>query len=45
VPTPLSARLITLIHDVEEGRRGQDWATLDLLAAAHEVAIREGTAA
>lgn len=34
--TPLCARLIALIHDIEEGRRAQDWATLDALAAAHE---------
>jgi 2-dehydropantoate 2-reductase len=36
VPTPLTARLIELIHDIEEGRRAQDWASLDALAAAHE---------
>jgi len=32
--TPLCARLITLIHEIEEGRRKQDWASLDALAAA-----------
>jgi len=30
---PLIRRLVALIHDVEEGRRPQDWATLDALAA------------
>jgi 2-dehydropantoate 2-reductase len=38
VPTPLSARLIALIHDVEDGRRSQDRATLGALAAAHDAA-------
>jgi 2-dehydropantoate 2-reductase len=28
---PLIHRLIALIHDVEDGRRAQDWALLDLL--------------
>jgi 2-dehydropantoate 2-reductase len=31
VPTPLTARLVELIHDIEEGRRSQSLATLDLL--------------
>ena len=31
VPTPLTARLIELIHEVEEGRRAQSHETLDLL--------------
>jgi 2-dehydropantoate 2-reductase len=31
VATPLIGRLLDLIHDVEEGRRAQDWAVLDLL--------------
>jgi 2-dehydropantoate 2-reductase len=44
VPTPLSARLIALIHDIEDGRRTQGWAALDALAAAPETA-NEGTAA
>jgi 2-dehydropantoate 2-reductase len=34
VPTPLTARLITLIHDIEDGRRPLDWSTLDALAEA-----------
>ena len=40
VPAPLTARLIELIHDVEEGRRAQSHETLNLLKAAlpHEVA-------
>jgi 2-dehydropantoate 2-reductase len=42
--TPLSARLIALIHDIEEGRRPQAWATLDTLAAAHEGADEETAA-
>jgi 2-dehydropantoate 2-reductase len=31
VPTPTLAKLVTLIHDIEEGRRPQAWATLDAL--------------
>jgi 2-dehydropantoate 2-reductase len=34
IPTPLTTRLIELIHDIEEGRRPLDWATLDALATA-----------
>jgi 2-dehydropantoate 2-reductase len=34
VPTPLVARLIELVHDLEERRRGQSHATLDVLKAA-----------
>jgi len=34
VPTPLTSRLVELIHEVEEGTRPQSLATLDLLAAA-----------
>jgi 2-dehydropantoate 2-reductase len=33
VKCPLIRRLVALIHDVEEGRRPQDWATLDALAS------------
>ncbi len=31
VPTPITARLVELIHDIEEGRRPQSQATLDEL--------------
>jgi 2-dehydropantoate 2-reductase len=34
IPTPLTSRLIELIHDIEDGRRPLDWATLDALATA-----------
>ena len=34
VPTPLMARLVALIHDVEDGARPQTLETLDALAAA-----------
>jgi 2-dehydropantoate 2-reductase len=34
VPTPLVARLIELMHEVEDGRRAQSHETLDLLKAA-----------
>jgi 2-dehydropantoate 2-reductase len=34
VPTPLVARLIEVLHDVEEGRRPQSRATLELLRGA-----------
>jgi 2-dehydropantoate 2-reductase len=36
VPTPLTSRLIELIHDIEEGRRSQSLGTLDLLRACME---------
>ena len=32
VDTPLTRRLVELIHDVEEGRRSQSWETLGALA-------------
>ncbi len=34
VPTPLTARLIELIRDIETGRRAQGWEALDLLGEA-----------
>lgn len=34
VPTPLTARLVELIHEVEDGKRPRGLATLDLLGAA-----------
>ena len=36
VPTPLTARLVELIHEIEEGRRPQSSETLDLLASRME---------
>jgi 2-dehydropantoate 2-reductase len=33
IPTPLTARLIELIHDLEDGRRSMGWDTLDELVA------------
>ena len=33
VPTPTLQKLVSLIHDIEEGQREQSWATLDLLLA------------
>jgi 2-dehydropantoate 2-reductase len=44
VATLLSSRLIALIHEVEDGRRQQAWATLDALAAADEGTGEEGAA-
>lgn len=35
VPTPLTERLVQLIHDIENGVRTQSLDTLDLLAAYH----------
>ncbi len=35
VPTPLTARLVTLIHEIERGERSQSLGTLDALAATH----------
>ena len=34
VPTPLTARLVELIHDIENGARAQSLDSLDTLAAA-----------
>ncbi len=34
VPTPLTARLVQLVHDIERGERAQSLATLDALAAS-----------
>lgn len=34
VDTPLTRRLVELIHDVEEGRRAQSWETLGALSGA-----------
>jgi 2-dehydropantoate 2-reductase len=31
VATPAIERLVTLIHDIEDGRREQSWSTLDLM--------------
>lgn len=39
VPTPLTSRLVELIHDIENGARGQSLETLDALAAAHVGAL------
>jgi 2-dehydropantoate 2-reductase len=39
---PLTARLVELIHDLENGRRRQGWASLDELVALHEAARGEG---
>ena len=33
IPTPLTKRLIELIHDIEDGKRPLAWETLDALAA------------
>jgi hypothetical protein len=32
IPTPLTARLVTLIHEIERGARPQSLDTLDALA-------------
>jgi len=32
IVTPVLRRLVALIHEIEDGRRPQDWATLDALA-------------
>jgi len=37
IPTPLTKRLIELIHDIEDGRRPLAWETLDALAAVQPV--------
>jgi 2-dehydropantoate 2-reductase len=40
--TQLCARLVELIHDLENGRRRQGWAILDELVAVHEAALGDG---
>jgi 2-dehydropantoate 2-reductase len=42
IATPLTARLVELIHDLESRRRPQGWETLDALAAAHRPSGGEG---
>lgn len=39
VSTPLTERLVELIHDIEDGRRPQSLETLDLLAAARPATV------
>jgi 2-dehydropantoate 2-reductase len=39
MPTPLTTRLVALIHDIERGARAQSLETLDALAAAHHAAL------
>jgi 2-dehydropantoate 2-reductase len=39
IPTPLTARLVDLIHDIEAGRRSQSMATLNALAARRTAAV------
>ncbi|MCP8939427.1 NAD(P)-binding domain-containing protein [Alsobacter sp. SYSU M60028] len=39
VATPALDRLVTLIHDIEEGRRPLDWATLDEMLPASSAAL------
>ena len=41
VPTPLTSRLVELIHDIETGARAQSLETLDALAAVPHATIRE----
>lgn len=41
VPTPITARLVELIHGIEQGRRPQSIETLDVLASAHGAALTE----
>jgi 2-dehydropantoate 2-reductase len=40
IEVPLTARLVELIHELEQGRRRQDWTTLDLLTATGTAAAR-----
>jgi hypothetical protein len=39
VATPLTERLVELIHDVETGARAQSLATLDLLLASRPALV------
>jgi len=40
VPTPLTARLVELIHDIENGIRPQSFDALDLLASVQSATVR-----
>jgi 2-dehydropantoate 2-reductase len=40
VPTPLTARLIELIHDIEEGKRSQNVSNLDILKSLQPETMR-----
>jgi len=42
VPTPLTERLVELIHDIENGVRAQSLDTLDILAACRPAAALHG---
>jgi 2-dehydropantoate 2-reductase len=39
---PLTARLVELVHDLEQGSRTQSWATLDQLSEAHRPSLPGG---
>jgi 2-dehydropantoate 2-reductase len=40
VPTPLTARLVALIHEIEKGIRPQSLETLDLLASVQAATVK-----
>jgi 2-dehydropantoate 2-reductase len=42
VPTPLTERLVELIHDIETGVRAQSLDTLDILAACRTATALHG---
>jgi 2-dehydropantoate 2-reductase len=39
VPTPITARLVELIHDIESGHRSQSIETLNVLASRRTAAV------
>ncbi len=41
LPAPLNARLVALIHDIEDGRRAMSWQNLEELAALNQRAYPE----
>ena len=41
VATPLTTRLVELIHDIEKGKRAQSLDTLDLLAGSSPNGVRK----
>jgi 2-dehydropantoate 2-reductase len=34
VPVPVNERIVDLIHQIEQGKRGQDWKTITELSVA-----------
>jgi 2-dehydropantoate 2-reductase len=40
IPTPVNSEVLEVIHEVEDGMRGMDWANLEEIAHRSEVGLR-----